>query len=155
MPLELASSAFSDRGEIPVRHTCEGADTSPPLAWTGVPTGAKSLALIVYDPDAPDPAAPRTTWVHWVVFDIPPGATGLAEGAKPPPGAQEGLNDWGTPGYRGPCPPVGSHRYFHRLYALDVILGSLAQPTKARIEAAMRGHVIASAQLVGTYRKAR
>src|SRR5213078_4602232 len=117
---------------------------SPPLAWSGVPEGAKSLALIVDDPDAPDPRAPRMTWVHWVLYDLPPGAKGLAEGAAAgglPPGTREGRNDWKKTGYGGPCPPVGRHRYFFKLYALDSMLGDLGTPTKAKLEQTMKNHV--------------
>jgi len=153
MPLKLTSSAFADNGEIPGKYTCEGADIAPPLAWTGVPAGAKSLVLIVDDPDAPDPSAPKMTWVHWVLYEIPPTTTALAEGGKAPAGALEGLNDWQRTGYGGPCPPIGRHRYFHKLYALDTELPGLARPNKAKLEAAMKGHVLAEAQLVGTYQK--
>ncbi|MCX7891343.1 MAG: YbhB/YbcL family Raf kinase inhibitor-like protein [Burkholderiales bacterium] len=158
MTLAITSSAFANGGAIPRQHTCEGADTSPPLAWSGVPAGAKSLVLIVDDPDAPDPAAPKMTWVHWVLYDIPPGATGLPEGVKPgalPAPTREGRNDWRRTGYGGPCPPVGRHRYFFKLYALDRALGDLKHPTKAQVEAAMKGHVLAHAELVGTYQKHR
>lgn len=153
--MELNSSAFAAQAEIPRRHTCEGADRSPPLRWSGVPARAASLALIVDDPDAPDPAAPRMTWVHWVLFDLPCDAAGLEEGATAlPPGTQEGLNDWQRTGYGGPCPPIGRHRYFFKLYALDITLApSLQQPTKAQLLQAMQGHVLATAELVGTYQK--
>lgn len=152
--MELHSPAFEPGAEIPVRHTCEGDDVAPPLHWRGVPSGAASLALIVDDPDAPDPAAPRMTWVHWVVVDLPPGATGLPEGGRPlPAGAREGLNDWRRTGYGGPCPPIGRHRYVFKLYALDTTLPALVRPTKADVERAMHGHVLAKAELVGTYRK--
>jgi Raf kinase inhibitor-like YbhB/YbcL family protein len=121
-----------------------------------VPAGTRSLVLIVDDPDAPDPAAPKMTWVHWVLYDLPSDATGLAEGVKAlPAGAREGLNDWQRTGYGGPCPPVGRHRYFHKLYALDTVLPDLGRPTKAQLEAAMKGHVLAQAQLIGTYQKRR
>jgi len=156
--LELTSPQFSAMGEIPRRHTCEGDDISPELRWSGVPDGAKSLVLIVDDPDAPDPKAPKMTWVHWVLYDIPVRATGLPEGvavAKLPPGTKQGRNDWNRTGYGGPCPPIGRHRYFHKLYALDTALGDLGEPTKADLERAMRGKVIAEAQLVGTYQKER
>jgi Raf kinase inhibitor-like YbhB/YbcL family protein len=154
MTLSLTSSAFSPGGAIPARYTCEGDDCSPPLAWSGVPAGTRSLVLIVDDPDAPDPAAPRMTWVHWVVYDIPPSVSGLAEAVKSPPaGARTGLNDWRRADYGGPCPPIGRHRYFHKLYALDTVLGDLGKADKAKVEAAMKGHVIGEAQLVGTYRK--
>jgi Raf kinase inhibitor-like YbhB/YbcL family protein len=141
---------------IPRRHTCQGHDTLPELFWEEVPDGAKSLVLIVDDPDAPDPAAPKRTWVHWVLYNIPAPALGLPEGvatADLPPGTLEGLNDWERTGYRGPCPRIGRHRYFHKLYALDTILPDLRQPTKARLEEAMQGQVIASAELIGLYQK--
>ncbi len=152
--LKLVSQSFAHKGEIPRKHTCEGGDVSPALSWQGVPDGTKSLALIVDDPDAPDPAAPRMTWVHWVVYDLPPTAQALPEGGRPLPAGREGLNDWKETGYRGPCPPIGRHRYFHKLYALDKQLGDLGRPTKAALEAAMKGHVLAGAELVGTYQKA-
>ncbi len=154
--MQLTSTAFPHNGEIPAKYTCEGQDISPPLSWSGVPSGAKSLALIVDDPDAPDPKAPKMTWVHWVLYDIPPTAPGLAEGVARtalPPGTREGLNDWGRTGYGGPCPPIGRHRYFHKLYALDTTLRDLGMPTKAALEKAMAGHILASAELIGTYEK--
>jgi len=157
MALELTSTAFDHGGEIPSKYTCEGRDISPPLAWHGAPDGTKSLVLIVDDPDAPDPAAPKMIWVHWVLFNLPPGAAGLPEGAggsAPPKGAVAGLNDWKRTGYGGPCPPIGRHRYFHKLFALDQALSLGAGATKAEVEAAMRGHVLASAELIGTYQKA-
>jgi Raf kinase inhibitor-like YbhB/YbcL family protein len=123
-----------------------------------MPDGTKSLVLIVSDPDAPDPAAPRMTWVHWVLYDLPPDTTGLAEALEPaalPPGTRQGRNDWKRTGYGGPCPPIGRHRYFHALYALDAKLGDLGEPTKAELEAAMEGKVLARAELVGTYEKHR
>jgi len=156
MALTLTSTAFAPNAGIPVRYTCEGADLSPPLAWTGVPAGAKSLVLVVDDPDAPDPAAPRATWVHWVLYDIPPATAGLPEGVKAaslPAGAREGRNDWKRPGYGGPCPPIGRHRYVHKLYALDTVLGDLDRPDKAAVEKAMAGHVLEKAELIGTYQK--
>lgn len=154
--MELSSSAFAAMGEIPRRHTCEGEDSAPPLQWRGVPAAAASLVLIVDDPDAPDPAAPQRTWVHWVVLDLPPTATGLHAGGRPlPADAREGLNDWQRNGYGGPCPPVGRHRYFFKLYALDIGLAALHRPTKASVEQAMKGHVLAQAELIGTYEKAR
>ena len=158
MSLTLTSPAFSDDDEIPKRYTCEGEDLSPPLAWSAAPEGAKSLALIVDDPDAPDPKAPQMTWVHWVLYDLPAAAGGLAEAVAReglPAGTREGRNDWRRTGYGGPCPPIGRHRYFHKLYALDVVLADLGAPTKAELEAAMEGHVLAQAQLVGTYEKGR
>jgi Raf kinase inhibitor-like YbhB/YbcL family protein len=156
MPLTLTSTAFAAGGEMPERLTCEGTDTSPSLEWTSVPPGTRSLALIVDDPDAPDPAAPSMTWVHWVLYNMPPGTQSLAEGAARghlPPGTREGRNDWQRTGYGGPCPPIGRHRYFHKLYALDVELPELHEPDKAALERAMRGHVLAQAELIGTYQK--
>jgi hypothetical protein len=154
--MKLGSSAFASHGEIPVRHTCEGDDLAPSLLWQDVPAQSASLVLIVDDPDAPDPAAPQRTWVHWVVLDLPSTASGLPEGGRPlPAGARDGLNDWGRHGYGGPCPPIGRHRYFFKLYALDRRLPALARPTKAAVEQAMRGHVLAQAELVGTYQKRR
>lgn len=110
------------------------------------------------DPDAPDPAAPKMTWVHWVLYNLPPSTTELAEGVQTkdlPAGTQEGLNDWNRTGYGGPCPPIGRHRYFHKLYALDVLLPDLTTPSKAKLESTMAGHVLASAELIGTYQRAR
>lgn len=154
--LEIRSPAFADGGEIPTRYTCEGADVSPALEWAGVPAGARSIALVVDDPDAPDPKAPKMTWVHWVLYDVPPSASGLAEAVARealPHGTRQGVNDWHRTGYGGPCPPIGRHRYFFKLYALDAPLGDLGTPTKARLEAAMQGHVLAQAMLMGTYQK--
>lgn len=152
--MNLASPAFSNGGDVPPKYTCEGQGVSPPLSWSGVPPNAKSLALIVDDPDAPDPAAPKRTWVHWVVYNIPPNAAPLAEATKQlPGGAIEGLNDWKRTGYGGPCPPVGRHRYFHKLYALDTVLPNLGPVSKDKLEAAMKPHIIAHAELVGTYQK--
>jgi Raf kinase inhibitor-like YbhB/YbcL family protein len=156
MPLTLTSPAFTAGGEIPAKHTCEGADVSPPLEWSGAPGGAKSLALVVDDPDAPDPKAPKMTYVHWVLYNLPPGTTRLPEGAARgglPAGTLEGTNDWKRTGYGGPCPPIGRHRYFHKLYALDATLPDLGRPTKAQLEKAMEGHVLEKAELVGTYEK--
>jgi Raf kinase inhibitor-like YbhB/YbcL family protein len=154
MTMELTSTSFTHGGEIAQRHTCEGDDTSPPLAWSGVPAGAKSLALIVDDPDAPDPAKPQRTWVHWVLVDIPPSAVALPEGGKSlPAGTREGSNDWNRSRYGGPCPPIGRHRYFFKLYALDTLLPQPASPKKAELEQAMHGHVLAQAELMGTYQK--
>ena len=158
MTLTLTSPAFTHNGAMPVRLTCDGQDVSPELRWSGLPTGTQSLALIVDDPDAPDPAAPRMTWVHWVLYNMPPAATGLAEGVAPgdwPAGTRQGLNDWGRTGYGGPCPPIGRHRYFHKLYALDTVLPDLGKPVKAALEQAMKGHVLASTELVGTYQRSR
>jgi Raf kinase inhibitor-like YbhB/YbcL family protein len=150
----IRAMGFGDGEEIPVVHTCEGEDRSPMLHWEGLPEGTKSLALIVDDPDAPDPANPKRTYVHWVLYNLPPDAKGLPEGIEStrlPHGTLEGLNDWGRTGYCGPCPPIGRHRYFHKLYALDRMLPNLNRPTKAQLEQAMQGHVLAMAQLIGTY----
>jgi len=151
----MTSSAFAEGGGIPPKFTCDGANVSPPLDWTGVPAGAKSLVLIVDDPDAPDPAAPKMDWVHWVVVALPPAATGLAEGASAlPEGARMGTSDFGRKAWGGPCPPVGRHRYFFRLHALDVVLPDLGAARRADVEAAMKGHVLATAQRIGTYARA-
>lgn len=156
MKMEISSTAFADQGRIPPKYTCEGENVSPPLAWSGVPKGTRSLVLIVDDPDAPDPANPRTTWVHWVLYDLSPEADGLPEGVMPsalPEGTLRGLNDWGRPAWGGPCPPVGRHRYFFKLYALDIPLADLDGPVKADVEEAMKGHVLTEATLMGTYQK--
>ncbi|GAB4247566.1 MAG: YbhB/YbcL family Raf kinase inhibitor-like protein [Deferrisoma sp.] len=158
MAMEIRSSAFAHNGEIPSKYTCDGADVSPPLEWSGVPKGAKSLVLIVDDPDAPDPRAPKMTWVHWVLYNLPPDSRGLPEGVRPehlPAGTGQGLNDWKRTGYGGPCPPIGRHRYFHKLYALSERLPDLGTPTKAQLLKAMEGKVLAEAQLVGTYERKR
>jgi Raf kinase inhibitor-like YbhB/YbcL family protein len=152
----LSSSAFAAGGEIPGMFTCEGIDVSPALEWASLPDGTKSVVLIVDDPDAPDPKAPKTTWVHWVLYNIPPDARGLPEGVSPgalPAGTLEGVNDWKRTGYGGPCPPIGRHRYFHKLYALDTVLPDLGRPTKARVEQAMAGHILGQTVLMGTYEK--
>jgi Raf kinase inhibitor-like YbhB/YbcL family protein len=156
MSLTITSPAFADGGEIPTRHTCEGSDLSPPLAFAGVPAGARSLALLVDDPDAPDPAAPKMVFVHWVLHDMPPGTPGLPEGVEAgtlPAGTRSGQTDFRRTAWGGPCPPVGRHRYFFKLYALDTVLGDLGKTTKPRLLEAMKGHVLAEAQLVGTYQK--
>jgi Raf kinase inhibitor-like YbhB/YbcL family protein len=154
MALTIESPAFGPMGEIPAVHTCDGEDIAPPLRWSGAPDGTQSFVLIVDDPDAPDPAAPKRTYVHWVLYDIPAGATGLAEGATSaqlPRGTREGVNDWDRTGYGGPCPPIGRHRYFFKLSALDTKLGDLGRARKADVERAMQGHVLAHAETVGTY----
>jgi hypothetical protein len=156
MTLSITSSAFEDGGAMAAKYTCEGPNISPPLTWSGVPDGARSLALIVDDPDAPDPAAPKMTYVHWVLYNLPVDWGGLKEGTTfgdLPPGTLEGTNDWQRTGYGGPCPPIGRHRYFHKLFALNVVLDDLKEPTKDVLLAAMEGHVIAQAQIVGTYQK--
>lgn len=154
MPLSLTSPSFPHGGEIPARHTCQGEETSPALVWGGAPEGTRSLALIVDDPDAPDPATPKRVWVHWVLWDIHPETTGVPEGvtdAQLPEGTRIGMNDMNDFGYGGPCPPIGRHRYFHKLYALDTTIGELEDPTKKSLLAAMEGHILASAELLGTY----
>ncbi|MEZ4598795.1 MAG: YbhB/YbcL family Raf kinase inhibitor-like protein [Syntrophotaleaceae bacterium] len=154
MALELKSPAFEKGGDIPARYTCQGDNISPPLEWSGVPRETKSLVLIVDDPDAPDPDAPKMTWVHWVLYNLPPDSEGLPEAVdKLPSGTGEGLNDWKKTGYGGPCPPIGNHRYIHKLYALDKVLDPLERPTKSDIEAAMSGHILDQAELMGTYQK--
>ena len=156
MGLTLRSASFADEASIPAKFTCQGDDVSPALSWSGAPAGTRSFALVVDDPDAPDPRAPKTTWVHWVVYNLPPETGALAEGVQAtnlPDGAREGVNDWKRTGYNGPCPPVGRHRYFHKLYALDIVLPALERPTKKQLEDAMRGHILAEAQLIGTYQK--
>ena len=152
--MQLSSSAFEANQAIPQQYTCDGKDVSPPLRWSGVPDNARSLVLIVDDPDAPDPAAPRMTWVHWVLYNLPVSCDGLAEAiasAKLPSGTAEGINDWKRTGYGGPCPPIGRHRYFFKLYALDMVLPVLDKPTKAKVEQAMQGHIIEETVLLGTY----
>lgn len=156
MVMVITSDSFSHLGEIPARYTCEGEDVSPPLSWAGVPEGAQSLVLIVDDPDAPDPEAPKRTWVHWVLYNVPPAAAGLPEAVAPdalPEGTLEGKNDWGRTGYGGPCPPIGRHRYFHKLYALDRMLPNMGAATKKQLLDAMEGHVLAQAEIIGTYQK--
>lgn len=156
MSLTLTSAAFQHNGLIPLRHTCDGFDLSPPLAWSGVPAGAQSLVLIIDDPDAPDPAAPAMTWVHWLLYNLPPQTHALPEGVAVknlPAGTLPGLNDWRRTGYGGPCPPMGRHRYFHKLFALDTRLPDLKEPSKAALEKAMQGHVLAQAELVGLYQR--
>lgn len=152
--IEIQSDAFSHGGDIPSRYTCQGDDVSPALHWSGLPPDTRALALIVDDPDAPDPAAPRMTWVHWVLYDLPADSSGLPEAVTQlPPGSREGLNDWHRTGYGGPCPPIGRHRYFFKLYALKRPLGDLDQPTKKQLLKAMQGLVIGEGVLIGTYQK--
>lgn len=152
MVFTLESTAFKANAEIPAQYTCEGKDVSPPLQWKGAPKNTKSFAIIVDDPDAPDPAAPKTTWVHWVLVNIPASVSSLSEGARNPEGSVDGSNDWKATGYRGPCPPIGRHHYHHKIYALDTVLPA-TKMTKADLEKAMQGHVLAQAELVATYQK--
>jgi len=155
MSLAVSSSAFAQNAEIPAKYTCEGQDASPPLSWSGAPATTKSFAVIVDDPDAPDPKAPKMTYVHWVLYDIPATTSSLDEDATKqlPPGAQQGMNDGKRAGYGGPCPPIGRHRYFFKVYALDITLGDIGSPSKTVLEGAMKGHIVAQGELVGTYQK--
>lgn len=156
MALAITSPAFSDGDPMAARYTCEGEDISPALQWTDAPDGTKSFALIVDDPDAPDPKAPKMTYVHWVLYNIPADVNMLPENAGKQgslPGAKDGANDWKRGGYGGPCPPIGTHRYFFKLYALDTVLPDLGRPTKAQLLDAMKGHVLEESQVIGTYKK--
>jgi hypothetical protein len=158
MSFTLTSSEFRNMESIPAKFTCEGENISPPLSWAHLPGGTKSLVLIMDDPDAPDPAAPKITWIHWVLYNIPPSMNGLEEGAGNRAvgnGILEGVGSRNKSGYGGPCPPVGTHRYFHKLYALDTVLPALHSPSKAELERAMKGHVLGEAVLIGTYRKTK
>lgn len=154
--MQITSSAISHGGDVPPRYTCDGGDISPPLAISGVPSRARSLVLIVDDPDAPDPAAPRTVWAHWLLYNLPPATTGLAEAVADsalPAGTLHGRNDWNRTGYGGPCPPTGRHRYFHKLFALDTVLPDLGKPDKRTLERAMEGHIIEQSELIGLYER--
>ncbi len=151
--MKLLSSVFAHNQPIPSQYTCEGDDISPPLSWQDVPAEAKSLVLIVDDPDAPDPAAPQLTWVHWVLYNLDPKTGGLAENTSIPKGALPGLTNWNKTNYGGPCPPIGRHRYFHKLYALDTVLPDLKNPSKDALLSAMEKHIIAKTELIGTYQK--
>jgi len=155
MTLSLRSDSFPADGSIPSVYTCEGEGRSPHLAWSGVPEDARSLALVMDDPDAPDPHAPRVTWVHWVVYNIAATVNEFAEGTSGslPGEAQEGVNGWSRVGYAGPCPPIGRHRYFFKLYALDTALPDLDRPTKDDLVEAMQGHILARGQVMATYEK--
>lgn len=156
MPFTLASPAFDAGTDIAAVYTCEGKDISPPLSWSGVPSGTHSLALIVDDPDAPDPAAPKRIFTHWVMYNLPPSAQKLDENVQPdalPSGTRHGLNGWEKTGYGGPCPPIGRHRYFFKLYALDTMLPDLGHPSRVQLEKAMQGHIVGQAELIGLYQK--
>ncbi|GDX59826.1 MAG: putative lipoprotein LppC [Nitrosomonadaceae bacterium] len=156
MALTLTSKSFFHNTEIPPYYTCDGKDISPELSWENIPDGTRSLVLIVDDPDAPDPVEPKMTWVHWILYNIPPDANALPEDVQTnefPPGILQGINDWQRTGYGGPCPPIGNHRYFHKLYALDTLLPDLKHPTKVILEEAMKGHIIAHAELIGFYQR--
>jgi Raf kinase inhibitor-like YbhB/YbcL family protein len=158
MTLNLSSSAFAANGSIPTKYTCEGAGVSPPLAWSGSPSSTKSFALIVEDPDAPDPAKPTRVVSHWVAYNIPATTTRLAENASKtgmPAGSAQGSNGQGAQAYMGPCPPIGRHRYFFKLSALDTQLTGLNKPKKADLEKAIQGHVVGTGELIGTYQKTK
>jgi len=150
MTISVSSSAFQEGGMIPPKYTCDGNDLSVPLKWTAVPEGTKSIAVISDDPDAP-----VGTWVHWVMWNIPPAVRELAEGmpTKPqlPDGSRQGISDFGRPGYGGPCPPSGTHRYYFKVYALDVTLDLPGTARKADMVKAMKGHILAEGQLMGKY----
>jgi len=152
--LTLSSPAFPAGGPIPTQFTCDGANVSPPLTWSGVPHGARSLALLCDDPDARS-----RVWVHWVIYRIPPGATGLPEhlagSAQLPDGARQGRNDFGQLGYGGPCPPSGTHHYRFTLFALDTELTLAPGATKEQLLAEMNGHIIGEVTRVGTYHRVR
>ena len=154
MEIKLKSPAFEEGGMIPRNYTCDGKDVSPPLTWEGVPEGTKSLALICDDPDAP-----IGTWVHWVLYNLPPKTTELAEAIPLEPvlpnGAKQGKNDWRKFGYGGPCPPGGTHRYYFKIYALDTMLDLEAGATKKDLLKAMEGHILAQGQLMGKYSRSR
>ncbi len=154
MSLVVSSPVFADGQSIPTRYTCEGEDVSPPLQFAGVPEGTKSLVLIVDDPDAPDPAAPKMTWVHWLLYNLPADTSGLAEGVTTlPEGTLSGISDFKRTRYGGPCPPIGEHRYMFKLYALDTLLPDLGRPDKEALLRAMDGHIIEQALLIGLYQK--
>jgi len=150
--MKLTSSAFAEGAMIPAQYSCDGQDISPPLAWTDLPGGAKSLALICDDPDAP-----VGTWVHWVAFNLPPDMTGLPEAVAADKslrgGGVQGTNSWRRIGYGGPCPPSGTHRYLFKLYALDNVLSLASNATAKDLQAAMKGHILAEAQLMGRYKR--
>lgn len=151
MAFRLESSAFASGATIPRKHACDGEDRSPPLAWTDPPAGTKSFALVCDDPDAP-----AGIWVHWVLYGVPAGATSLPEGVPPTlaldDGSRQGTNDFQKPGYGGPCPPRGgAHRYYFRLYALDIVLTLPPGASKASLAKAMAGHTLGQAELMGRY----
>ena len=144
--MTIVSPAFRDGGEIPKKYGCSGTSTSPPLSIAGVPATAKSLALVVTDPDAPG-----GTFTHWVVWNLPAATSSLPEGQTPP--GSEGQNDYGRSGYGPPCPPSGSHHYVFDLYALDAMLNLAPSAKRADVENAVKGHLVAQARITGTYRK--
>ncbi|MDR9449847.1 MAG: YbhB/YbcL family Raf kinase inhibitor-like protein [Acidimicrobiia bacterium] len=148
--MQITSSAFADHTPIPDLYTCNGEDINPPLDIAAVPAGAMSLALVVTDPDAPDPAAPKVVWEHWLIWNIAPDTSSI-EAGRVPAGAVQGTNSWGRTDYGGPCPPIGTHRYFFKLYALDMTLALGTPSIKADVETAMQGHILAEVELVGLY----
>lgn len=147
--MQLISPAFGHNQSIPSKYTCDGNNTSPPLEFQGVPTGTVSLVLIMEDPDVPKSARPDGMWDHWVVFNIPPQVTNVIAGQNPE--GILGVNTNGKLAYGGPCPPDREHRYFFKLFALDILLDLPAGVTKAEVLAAMQGHVLDQAELIGTY----
>jgi len=158
MAMIFKSEAIGQGEAIPRAYTCEGQNISPPIVWDNLSKSAKSLVLIVDDPDSPDPKAPKMTYVHWVLYNIPANSKGLGAAiheADLPRGTLQGKNDWGRVGYAGPCPPIGIHRYFFKLYALDTVLPDLHEPTKAQVESKMQNHILEMAQFYGTYVKGK
>ncbi len=158
MTFHLTSPSFADGEPIPTRYTSDGEDVSPALQWTEPPAGTKSFVLVVHDPDAPDPHAPKRDWAHWVLYNLPADARSLPDGVTAtalPPGTREGKNDWGATGWRGPSPPIGRHRYFFNLHALDRELPNLRTPSMHDLEVATKGHLLGTATLMGTYVKER
>jgi Raf kinase inhibitor-like YbhB/YbcL family protein len=156
MSLMIRSPAFEHEHDIPSRYTCDGEDISPALRWSGVPDDAQTLALVVEDPDAPDPAAPQRIFTHWIVYNLPPDSTGLEENVTVetlPPGARPGKSDARRAGYTGPCPQIGAHRYFFKLYALDTPLPTAEPLTRNALLDAIEGHVVGYAELIGKYEK--
>lgn len=148
--MHLSSPAFEHNALMPSRFTCDGFDVSPPLLIGDAPADTVSFVLLVDDPDAPDPAAPKMVWDHWVLWNIDPATSEIAEGSIPS-GAVQGTNSWGRTDYGGPCPPIGIHRYFFKLIALDTTLSLAPSATKADVEASIEGHVLARTELIGTY----
>lgn len=156
MTFTLSSPSFAEHTSIPSQFTCQGRNCSPKLTWRNPPEGTESFALIVDDPDAPDPKAPKIVWVHWIVYNIPKNIAELKEGITAhelPAGAKEGINDSHRTEYDGPCPPIGQHRYYFKLYALNQPLTNLHNPTKKELEKAMEGLILGKAELMGTYQK--
>ncbi len=148
MAIKVTSTAFKDGKMIPKKYTCDGTNVSPQLAWSGIPANARSIALICDDPDAPS-----GTWVHWVVFNMPAATKGIPEAGGLPAGAQQGINDFKRLDYGGPCPPSGTHRYFFKIYAVDMTLNIKEGATKADLLSAMQGHIIEQGQIMGQYKR--